>query len=462
MPQNLTPLSMPSETVMFPRCTWILFAFIHVSAAHLPEQPAPSSCGSLPQVSAGSLLQVSASNDTVKETDSHSQRSKVLMQVSELMPLPLMLVLAMCGMPQLLCWSGLLGETAKPKQGIPKSLPAISSLRYLAVLSIWFGHEYLHFVETSPFFAMISGFVLQFAEERRSLDEMDLGAKWSFFSRRFMRLYPMFALHVVTGSMAKLPWYPGKNTSCDAWGWLSVGLLNPNQWDDCGSGTWFIPQIIRCYAMFPWASQCLRRQNMKSLLLLLACSLYLAGTQPYHQWLDYVMTRFFIGMILVPIWMKTSCYPAYRVFSALTCNLGPCIIIWYGLKQGSNVLPLSFEVLLLLGMAGLCDNAVETTFTENPVLFVLSRPQLAWMGELALPLYTTNTLVTSFIDRNMPESIHLSCLQHDGLNGKPWRWENADPGLLLKCPGQEVLFLVATEFVVIHAAALLIYRSCAR
>lgn len=392
------------------------------------------------------------------------------MQVSELMPL--MLVLAMCGMPQLLCWSGLLGETAKPKKDMPKSLPAISSLRYLAVLGIWFGHEYWHFVETSPFFAMLSGFVLQFAEERRGHDEMDnMGAKWRFFSRRFMRLYPIYALHVVTGSMAGLPWYPGHHSGCPAVQDLLFG--NDTGLCDCGSGTWFIPKIIACYAMFPWVSQHLKRQDIKSLLLLLACTVLLVwGTQDEtydHMALAFVMARFFIGMMLVPIWLKISHYPGYRVFSALACNLGLCIVVLYASRTQSPLfLPLLFKIPLLLGVAGLCDNTAETTFMENPVLFCLSRPWLAWLGELALPLYMTNTLLTSFTDRsvfgwlNLRYNLQVSCLQHEGLNGKPWEWSNPDPGLLLKCPGQEVLLLVATEFLVIHAAAYMIYNSCAR
>jgi hypothetical protein len=413
---------------------------------------------------AASLLQIADVQvaGVRKETENYSQLSTVLMRVSNLMPL--MLVLAMCGMPQLLCSSEFFLETEKPNQDMPKTLPAISSLRYLAVVIIWFGHEYLHFFETSPLFAMISGFVLQFAEERRNHDEMDLRAKCRFFYRRFMRLYPIFALHVVAGNMAGLPWTPGGgHEPCPAWSWLSLGAFEPTL-SCCGSGTWFIPMIIGCYAMFPWSSQYLRRLSIKSLLLLLACSLLLAGTQGkfQHTNLSFVMARFFIGMIMVPIWMKISRYPAYRVFSALACNPGLCILIWWIFREESVLWPPTwFEVLLLLGVAGICDNNVETTFTENPVLFCLSRPQLAWMGELALPLYMTNTLFTSFIDRNM-QPLHVSCLKHDGLNGKPWKWENDDLGNLFKCPGQEVAFLAATEFVVIHAAALLIYSSCAR
>eukprot|EP00931_Biecheleriopsis_adriatica_P039099 TRINITY_DN22366_c0_g1_i2.p1 TRINITY_DN22366_c0_g1~~TRINITY_DN22366_c0_g1_i2.p1 ORF type:complete len:201 (-),score=27.68 TRINITY_DN22366_c0_g1_i2:116-718(-) len=131
----------------------------------------------------------------LQETDSRSQsHDDNGNDVSLLLLMQTTLVLSLYATPQLLCWNALLEKTGRQNQDMPKDVPALSSLRYLAVLSIWFGHEYWHFWVTSPLFAMLSGFVLQFAEERRNDDVTNLGAKWTkFFPRRFKSLYPLYA-----------------------------------------------------------------------------------------------------------------------------------------------------------------------------------------------------------------------------------------------------------------------------
>jgi len=91
-------------------------------------------------------------------------------------------------------------EKPHQKPLFPRSMPALASMRYIAILCLWIQHEWMYIFQTSMFFLLLSGFVLQFAEERRSQANDDKGTNYfGFIHRRLEKIYPLYALHVIVG-----------------------------------------------------------------------------------------------------------------------------------------------------------------------------------------------------------------------------------------------------------------------
>merc|ERR1719420_1469894 len=105
----------------------------------------------------------------------------------------------------------------------------------------------------------------------------------------------------------------------------------------------------------------------------------------------------------------------------------------YGVRLLNEVWKVIFQSAVLLGAAGTLNPASCPT---DPVRWVLSLPWLAWMGELALPLFLTTTWACDFSDKLM---------HHVGI---------AQTGTTSQA------FYFVAQAVVTHVVALTIYQSC--
>jgi len=169
-----------------------------------------------------------------------------------------------------------------PRHCFPSSMPALASLRYIAILVFWFSHQWVELFQTSRFFLMLSGFVLQFAEERRGKDMDSLAAYFTFLRRRLGKLYPIYGLAVVVAYYVALtPW-------CRP----APALLVFPYWfpwsthPSCFLGHWFIPLIILCYTFFPILSSLVRKLSLQSAALV-TCSTVILNLMECSRTLSY-------------------------------------------------------------------------------------------------------------------------------------------------------------------------------
>mmetsp|Transcript_14106 Transcript_14106/g.26863 ORF Transcript_14106/g.26863 Transcript_14106/m.26863 type:complete len:483 (-) Transcript_14106:72-1520(-) len=300
------------------------------------------------------------------------------------------------------------GQMQRPL--FPKTLPALAALKYISILVFWQTHKWGQLthcpLHTSRLLLMLSGFVLQFAEERRSLtdDRSSFSGYCSFITRRLTKLYPLFALSVIVAEL--MGYY---RTTCRP---ISSLLVFPAlvQESECATGQWFIPVIFACYMIFPFLSTAMRRASFP-LTCVLVCLSALAVQVSYSSAISFErrslipsLPSFLLGMVLARLWTFLVIFDWYGRFCELVC---PCslVMLWLAhLRRGHlrRVAPTSFQswitlwqCMLLLGYAGPCEQSKAAL--SNPLLKLLSWERLAWMGELALPLYMTNPMAVSFV-----------------------------------------------------------------
>lgn len=382
------------------------------------------------------------------------------------------------------------GSSDDERHNLPAFLPALSSLRYLAIVTVWLKHHWVpQLFNTSEFVLMLSGFVLEYAEQRKTKDEegpLQLRYK-QFLPRRFARLYPLYALHVIIGHLTN------KSLSCDpvralllyqSWGY-GTGFFAGGKlvYSSCGIGTWFVSVIFGCYFLFPIMSRPLRNlPTGGAAVLWIACSIFVvlprafaspAGA-PKVWWNDvfhpeqnavglvellisqksllHGLAHFFMGMLLSRCWACAGLLSNSTGLVHRICTNG-CIIgtialgvQWvtitkhpsmvrngYGARFLSEVWKVIFQSVVLLGAAGPSNPA---HCLSDPVRWVLSFPWIAWMGELALPLYLTTTWACDFSDKFM---LHV--------------------GVARTGSSSQAAYFVA-QLVLTHLIAFTIYQSC--
>lgn len=265
----------------------------------------------------------------------------------------------------------------------PDSLPALSSVRYLTIVIFCVNHWLVGLVETSKFLLTLSGFVLQFAEERRRKDhELDLNAYFGIICRRFTKLYPLFALSTLVGYSYGYDCKP-----------LKVLLVVP-RWNPfvrsgtCFNGGWFIPVIMGCYVIFPIISQPLRKISFPRTCMLVCMSGTLfafaqRGSLSFERISLLVnFPMFLIGMVLAHLWALVHTFRLYVHFSEFACPLS--LIALLAKCDRNDMVEWSCFWRCVLIMALACP--IQSRF--NPVLHMLSWQPLVWMGEnLAMPIY---------------------------------------------------------------------------
>lgn len=373
---------------------------------------------------------------------------------------------------------------------LPKFLPALHSLRYLSILLVWLKDQWFgRMFVTSEFFLILSGFVLEFAEQRRELTESasTLSEKFQqFLPRRFARLYPLYALHVIIGHLST----PGPS-KCDpyralllyqSWGY-GTGTFDDGQlvYHTCGTGTWFISVIFGCYILFPILSAPMRQVPIAACATLWAACIPLiviprALASPVsapNVWWDDVfhtqnqtagimhmlfaqrsllhgLAHFFLGMVLARAWVAAT-LPGrshirsgfFHTMCANGCTIGLAALGLevavthmlhlqsvppnYGLRLLKELWQLGWQSMIMLGAAG----PFGDSRSVDPARYILSSRPLAWMGEIALPLYLT---------------IHWAC-------------EFSDKMLLL-IDVHSMAAQVVAQLVTTHAVAFTIYQSC--
>mmetsp|Transcript_77314 Transcript_77314/g.147086 ORF Transcript_77314/g.147086 Transcript_77314/m.147086 type:complete len:414 (+) Transcript_77314:63-1304(+) len=280
-------------------------------------------------------------------------------------------------------------EKASTLGEFPNSMPALATMKYISILAYWIHHKsgvwkpllILNF-RTSKVLLAVSGFVLQFAEERRQWrSSANQGSqpsnRWSaffnFVQRRITKLYPLYALSVVVGYLMD---YYG---SCQPVKALLVVpyWIPPYHGHQCWGGAWFIPAIMGCYVVFPFFSSYLRKKTLGGTCTLLCFCFMLAQDVNLHAWTTF--------------WL---------------CSL-------------------------VMGLAGPAPS--QASLVMNPVHDMLSWKPLAWMGELALPLYITNFMAVEFTKRIFME-YHLDT---------------------------KGLGCLVSQFIVMHAMAWMFWKFCA-
>lgn len=389
-------------------------------------------------------------------------------------------------------------EAVDARADLPSYLPALSSLRYLSMVTVWMKHFWFpQLFNTAEFVLILSGFVLELAEQRHKDTEDAAGSQQSkyqrFLSRRIARLYPLYALHVIIGHLTK----PGPST-CDpfralllyqSWGY-GTGTFQSGKlvYYSCGIGTWFVSVIFGCYLLFPFMSRPMRHLPAGAASMLwVCCSIFIilpralaspAGAR--NVWWDDVFHQqgssvglvellvsqksvlhglpyFFLGMVLARSWvaarlLSTSGSDTKRGLvdrvSANGCTLGMIALgaQWfmflkhphimrngYGIRLLNEVWKISFQSVVVLGAAGAKDS---TSCLADPVRGVLSLPWVSWLGELALPLYLTISWACEFSNKMM---ILM--------------------GISQKGPSSQATYFIS-QFAVTHIIALTIYRSC--
>lgn len=376
----------------------------------------------------------------------------------------------------------------------PQVLPALQSLRYLAILSVWLKHWWFQnmFLSTD-FFLILSGFILEFAEQRRgrSAEDSSMLDKYKeFLPRRFARLYPLYALHVIIGYLSQ----PGPS-KCSPVGalllyqswWYGTGTFALDGegkshlvYDTCGTGTWFVSVIFGCYFLFPVVSQPLRKiSNVvplwagAALLVVVPRALASPANAPMVWWdnvfaqqaapvgamellfsqrsLVHGFAHFFLGMVLARAWSVGARSSTEGGFIGSVCTYG-CILglaalafelyvsmlvdfnvpSRWGVRLAKELWKVVWQSALVLGASGPWDS--PTNSLADPARWLLSLPWLSWMGELALPLYLTMHWACSFSD---------SFVSNSGVSATG-------------SPGVRFVAQLAT----MHLVALMIYMSC--
>eukprot|EP00746_Dinoflagellata_sp_MGD_P006943 gnl/MRDRNA2_/MRDRNA2_113698_c0_seq1.p1 gnl/MRDRNA2_/MRDRNA2_113698_c0~~gnl/MRDRNA2_/MRDRNA2_113698_c0_seq1.p1 ORF type:complete len:588 (+),score=66.40 gnl/MRDRNA2_/MRDRNA2_113698_c0_seq1:120-1883(+) len=386
-------------------------------------------------------------------------------------------------------------EAPDGRGNLPPFLPALSSLRYLAMVTVWLKHRWFsQLFDTSEFVLVLSGFVLEYAEQRKSEGaNVSLSYKYhEFLPRRFARLYPLFALHIIIGLLSA-----SATSTCDpvralllyqSWGYGTGTFMGGKLvYNSCGIGTWFVSVIFGCYFLFPILSRPMRHLPSGALpILWVGCTIFImipralaAPAGNHNVWWDDVfhqqgtavglmelliskksllhgLAHFFLGMVLARSWVASSLLEMSGsderpslTSKVITygCSLGAILLgaLWftvlkhpnmmrnsYGLRLLSEAWKVSCQSAVMLGAAGPC-----TSGSLDPARALLRMPWLVWLGELALPLYLTVSWACDFSDKLM-----LSM----GVSQK---------GSSIS----EVSYFVS-QLVVTHGIALTIYQSC--
>lgn len=190
-------------------------------------------------------------------------------------------------LPRLWVSTALLPPAQGADEGLPLFFPALHSLRYCVMVALLLKQIWLNtFFNTSEFYILLSGFVLEFAEQRRT-SKME-GIKDVYrriIPRRFARLYPLYALSVIIAFLRQ-----DNHSTCDpikslllseAWGCGAAIQVQDQSgaWHlkpfACGEGTWFVSVIFGCYLLFPLLSAPMRYLQMEDLSKLWACCVLL-------------------------------------------------------------------------------------------------------------------------------------------------------------------------------------------
>jgi len=384
-------------------------------------------------------------------------------------------------------------EDVGSRTDLPPFLPALSTLKYLAVVTVWMKHHWFeHLFDTVEFVLMLSGFILEYAQQRVS-EDADAGASLQskyqqFLPRRFARLYPLFALHVIFGLLS-----PKHASTCDpiralllyqCWGY-GTGTFDGGKlvYYSCGIGTWFVSVIFGCYFLFPILSRPMRHLPSAAVpMLWVACSILIilpralaspAGnvncwwSDVHHPgkvpvgFMELLITKksllhglahFFMGMVLARSWVSSillgmsDSEAKGSLIIRYGCMLGAIAlgVQWitavkhpetvpgngYGIRMMNEAWKVTFQSVLMLGAAG------PLAGNFDPLRGLLSMRCLAWMGELALPLYLSVSWACDFSDKLMLQM-----------------------GVSAKGSFSQGTYFVS-QLVVMHVIALTIYQSC--
>jgi len=292
------------------------------------------------------------------------------------------------------------------KHLFPRSMPAIASIKYICIIVFWINHKWLGFrvFHTSRMLLMLSGFVLQFAEERRSTTNQSdsWSTYYNFLVRRVTKLYPLFALAVLVADLKN-----SFHATCKP---ISNFLIFPAlvQNAECSFGDWFIPVIIACYMVFPVLSAQLRKIRFR-MTCALVCLCFIVVRVSYSKSLSLnrktfpiCLSNFLMGMALARLWTFLANFKQYHRFCEFACVCSPLALLlvragpdWMLGGPSERPWVIFWQCVLLLAFAGPCESSDKMGF--NPPLKLLSWDRLAWMGELALPLYMTNPMAVSFV-----------------------------------------------------------------
>mmetsp|Transcript_116648 Transcript_116648/g.201520 ORF Transcript_116648/g.201520 Transcript_116648/m.201520 type:complete len:387 (+) Transcript_116648:62-1222(+) len=236
-------------------------------------------------------------------------------------------------------------EKASTLDEFPNSMPALATMKYISILAYWIHHKWAGswtFVSilsfrTSKCLLVVSGFVLQFAEERRqwrssanqgSQPSNPWSAFFNFVQRRITKLYPLYALSVVVGYLVHNSYVGCKPVKA----LLVVPYwIPPYHIGQCWGGAWFIPAIMACYVVFPFFSSYLRKKTLIATCILLCfCSMlaqltYIPSVEKsfHRQSFAVALPWFLLGMVLARFWVFATTYRFYHVFCAVACSLSP-------------------------------------------------------------------------------------------------------------------------------------------